>query len=62
MKKRIIAYNTVLGAEGYCFKLTKDEIIEVDEVDKYGRQWAVIQGSRIYAYKATIERISNPLS
>lgn len=60
MQERIIAYDTVLGADNYVFKLTKGETITVEPPDVYTRQWATIQGTRIYAYKSTIERISNP--
>lgn len=60
IQERIIAYNTVLGADNYIFKLTKGEIITVEPPDVYARQWTTIQDSRIYAYKSTIERISNP--
>ena len=63
MKKRIIAYDTTLGIDDHVFKLTRGEIIEVDdEKDKFSRINAVIQDKKVYAYWTTIDRISNPFS
>jgi len=60
MKKRIITHSHTLGINEHVFKMKKGEIIEVGEKDKFSRMDAIIQGTKVYAYWSTIDRISAP--
>ena len=58
--KRIVPYSHVLGVQGYdAFHLRENQIIEVLDVDKYGRGLVKIDDTEVWMWGASINQCSN---
>ena len=57
--KRIVPYDMILGVGEHTFKLKANQIIEVLEIDEYGRGLVVIDDQTMWMWAKSIDQCSN---
>ena len=59
--KRIVPNDSILGVGEHTFRLKTNQILEVLEIDKYGRGLMLIEGKKLWMLPKNIDQCSNEI-